>query len=75
MRLLRLVESCNGPILHERRFPRQTERAEFAETGEQILTLEPGDDRASVMVFSPDGDRLFTGFGRGSGIVWDVRRG
>ena len=39
------------------------------------LALEPGDGRASVMVFSPDGNRLFTGFGRGSGIVWDVRRG
>ncbi|MFI5456684.1 MAG: WD40 repeat domain-containing protein [Isosphaerales bacterium] len=45
------------------------------ETGEQILTLEPGDSRPAVMVFSPDGKRLFTGFGRGSGIVWDVGRG
>jgi WD40 repeat protein len=45
------------------------------ETGEQILTLEPGDGRASVMAFSPDGMRLFTGLGQGSGIVWDVRRG
>jgi WD40 repeat protein len=44
------------------------------ETGEQILTLEPGDGWTSVMTFSPDGKRLFTGFGRGSGIVWDVRR-
>ena len=44
------------------------------ETGEQVLTLEPGDGRAGVLVFSPDGTRLFTGFGRGSGIVWDVRR-
>jgi WD40 repeat protein len=44
------------------------------ETGEQILPLESGDGRASVMEFSPDGLRLFTGFGRGSGIVWDVRR-
>ena len=44
------------------------------ETGEQILPLESGDGRASVMEFSPDGIRLFTGFGRGSGIVWDVRR-
>ena len=43
------------------------------ETGEQILTLEPGDGRADVMAFSPDGTRLFTGFDRGSGIVWDVR--
>jgi len=45
------------------------------ETGKQVLKLEPGDGRPSVMVFSPDGTRLFTGFIRGSGIVWDVRRG
>ena len=45
------------------------------ETGEQILGLEPDDGRAAVMAFSPDGTRLFTGFNRGSGIVWDVRRG
>jgi WD40 repeat protein len=45
------------------------------ETGEPVLTLEPGGGRASVMVFSPDGTKLFTGFGRSSGIVWDVRRG
>ena len=29
---------------------------------------EPG-----VMAFSPDGTKLFTGFHRGSAIVWDVR--
>ena len=45
------------------------------ETGEQILSLEPTDGRACVMAFSPDGTRLFTGTGRGTGIVWDVRRG
>ncbi len=44
------------------------------ETGKQVLTLDPGDGRAGVMAFSPDGNRLFTGFSRGSGIVWDVRR-
>jgi len=44
------------------------------ETGEQILSLEPTDGRACVMTFSPDGTRLFTGTGRGTGIVWDVRR-
>ena len=43
------------------------------ETGEQILTLEPGHYRAGAMVFSPDGERLFTGFDEGPGIVWDVR--
>jgi WD40 repeat protein len=45
------------------------------ETGEPVLTLETRDDRADVMVFSPDGKRLFAGMGRGSAIVWDVRRG
>jgi WD40 repeat protein len=45
------------------------------ETGEQVLTLQPSDGRASVMVFSPDGKRLFTGFGRGSAIVWNVLPG
>jgi WD40 repeat protein len=44
------------------------------DTGEQILTLEPGGGRAGVLAFSPDGMRLFTGLGQGSGIVWDVRR-
>jgi WD40 repeat protein len=44
------------------------------ETGQHVLALEPRDGRASVMAFSPDGTRLFTGFGLGSGIVWDVRR-
>jgi hypothetical protein len=44
------------------------------ETGEQVLALEPCDDRASVMAFSPDGTRLFTGFVRGTAIIWDVRR-
>jgi hypothetical protein len=37
--------------------------------------MEPTDGRATVMAFSPDGNRLFTGFDLGSGIVWDVRRG
>jgi WD40 repeat protein len=45
------------------------------ETGGQVFTLEPGEGRASVMVFSPDGAKLFTGLGRSSGIVWDVRSG
>jgi WD40 repeat protein len=40
-----------------------------------VLTLDPIDDRASVLVFSPDGTKLFTGFHRGSAIIWDVRRG
>jgi WD40 repeat protein len=45
------------------------------EAGEQVLALEPGNDRVGVMVFSPDGGRLFTGLDRGFGIVWDVSRG
>ena len=44
-------------------------------SGSQILTIEPGDSRATVMAFSPDGVRLFTGFDRGAGIIWNVRRG
>jgi WD40 repeat protein len=43
-------------------------------SGDQILTLEPSDGRAVVMVFSPDGTKLLTGFGKGSSIVWDVDR-
>src|SRR5262249_16917573 len=42
------------------------------ETGEPVLALEPRDDRANVMAFSPDGNRLFTGFVRGTAIIWDV---
>ncbi len=45
------------------------------ETGEQVLTLEPGNTRASVMTFSPDGRRLFTGFDRSHAIVWNIARG
>ena len=35
--------------------------------------LRPGDKGPRLMVFSPDGRKLFTGFDRGSAIVWDVR--
>jgi WD40 repeat protein len=44
-------------------------------TGELVLTLEPPNDRAVVLAFSPDGTKLFSGFDRGSALVWDVRRG
>ena len=43
------------------------------ESGEQILALEPGGDRGKVLAFSPDGTKLFSGFYRGTAIVWDVR--
>jgi WD40 repeat protein len=43
-------------------------------TGDDLLTLGLAGDRAGVMSFSPDGKRLFTGFHRGSAIVWDVSR-
>jgi WD40 repeat protein len=46
-----------------------------AETGEEILTRHPVDDRAADMAFSPDGLKLLTGLRRGSGLVWDVQRG
>jgi WD40 repeat protein len=45
------------------------------EAGRQILALDPPDGRAHVMAFSPDGKRLFTGSGRGVGVVWDVLQG
>jgi RNA polymerase sigma factor (sigma-70 family) len=45
------------------------------ETGDPVLTLDPADDRADVLAFSPDGTKLLTGSERGSAIVWDVRRG
>jgi WD40 repeat protein len=44
------------------------------ETGKEWLVLRPVDKAPRVMVFSADGARLFTGFDRGSGTVWDVRR-
>ena len=45
------------------------------ETGKLVLVLDPPDDGAVVLAFSPDGTRLFTGFHRGTAIVWDVQRG
>jgi len=45
------------------------------ESGELVLTLDPGDDRAHVLAFSPDDTKLLTGFHRGTAIIWDVRRG
>ena len=44
------------------------------DTGEELLSLDPGDDRAVVLAFSPDGAKLFSGFHRGSATVWDIRR-
>ncbi len=44
------------------------------ETGDLVLTLEPVDERADILAFSPDGTKLFTGFHRGNAMVWDVRR-
>ena len=43
-------------------------------SGEEVMKLDPGDNRAGVMAFSPDGTKLFTGFHRGSAVVWDVQR-
>ncbi|MHC5541944.1 WD40 repeat domain-containing protein, partial [Singulisphaera rosea] len=44
------------------------------ETGENVLTIDPGDRRASILTFSPDGSKLLAGFYRGSTLVWDVSR-
>ena len=43
-----------------------------AESGERLLVLDPGDDRAGVLCFSPDGRKLFSGFHGGTALVWDV---
>jgi WD40 repeat protein len=43
-------------------------------TKDQVLTL-PCRSRVLVMAFSPDCQRLFTGFTDGSSIIWDVKRG
>jgi hypothetical protein len=44
------------------------------ETGREVFVLQPRDERTHLLRFSPDGTRLLTGFGRSTGIVWDVRR-
>ena len=44
-------------------------------TGQEVLALQPRDEGARLLQFSPDGTKLFTGFDCGSGVVWDVRRG
>ena len=44
------------------------------ESGELLMTVEPEDNRASLLSFSPDGTKLFTGYHRGSATIWDVRR-
>lgn len=51
-----------------------TVRLYDVETGDQIQTLEPDDNRAHVLAFSSDGTKLFTGYHRGAATVWDVRR-
>ena len=40
-------------------------------TGKPIMKAEPDDNRACVLVFSPDSTKLFSGFYRGSATVWD----
>jgi WD40 repeat protein len=44
------------------------------DTGDNVLSLEPNGDRSHLMVFSPDGNKLLSGFNRGTAIVWDVSR-
>ena len=43
-------------------------------SGKPIMMAVSDDDRAYVMVFSPESSKLLTGFYRGSATVWDVRR-
>lgn len=66
---------ATSDLLYGGDFGVDTIRLYDVESGQQVLTLEPDDNRAGVLSFSPDGEKLLTGFGRGSGIVWDVRRG
>lgn len=56
-------------------FEEDTIRLFDLERGAVLLTLDPGDDRAGTLVFSPDGTKLFSGFRRGSGVIWDIRPG
>lgn len=42
-------------------------------TGETKLTLDPAGRFTSVIEYSPDGTKLFTGFGDGSALIWDAR--
>ena len=65
---------ATADLLYPGDYGRDTIRLYDLETGDEILVLEPADNRAHVMAFSPDGRRLFTGFWRGSGIIWDVSR-
>jgi len=44
------------------------------QSGQQLMALDPQDNRAGVLEFSPDGTKLLTGFYRSSAIVWDVKR-
>jgi WD40 repeat protein/beta-lactamase regulating signal transducer with metallopeptidase domain len=59
-------------VRSEEDFGEVTIRLYDSETGDSVLTLEPADDRADVLAFSPDGTRLLTGSQRGSVVVWDV---
>ncbi len=45
------------------------------ESAKEAIVLRPRDEGTRLLEFSPDGTKLFTGFDRGSGIIWDVRRG
>ncbi len=55
-------------------YPEDAIRLVDLENGKEWLVLHPVDQGPRALVFSPDGGRLFTGFDRGSGMVWDVRR-
>ena len=75
----RLVLSSDGRTLatseyiYSNDYGEDTVRVFDIETAKQVLALEPG-SRASVMAFSPDGTRLYSGGSGSSGIVWDVRQ-
>jgi hypothetical protein len=65
---------ATADIFHSDDFGQDTIRLIDVATGRLVLALQPSDDRAGVLAFSLDGSRLFTGFDRGTGLIWDVRR-
>src|SRR5262249_32881922 len=76
-----LTLSCDGntvatvDVLRPGELSEDKIRLYDTETGDPVLTLDPGEDRASVLAFSPDDTKIFGGFHRGTAIVWDVSRG
>ena len=65
---------ATSDLLYVQDYGVDTIRLVDLESGEQIMTAEPDDNRAGVLSFSPDGSKLFAGYVSGSATIWDVRR-